>query len=298
MKTPIVFLLLLLLTSCDYLDDMARENWQKKQAKNQVNFEDVEKWKQTLAINESELRNLDKSIHDMVGRTAQAGALSWKIAQAYMKASNYEMGIRFYQRALDESISSKQDSSLSQDARNQGRVAYWESALPYFDKSLIYRDVDMTLLFEMGLAYANASKDMGWEPERRSRAVEIFQALVRYDPKDTRFPYQLALIYFDSSVSTGTWAIKEGYRDIEKALSLIDAILLAEPENVATRFAKANFFYQLGKTNQAYSEYQNIKATIEDLDRRGEIRGGLENNSSYQNVIRNIDKIQSSNLRK
>ncbi|MCG9873955.1 MAG: hypothetical protein MH321_04120 [Leptospiraceae bacterium] len=296
MKTQITLSLILLLTSCDSLEDLARENWEKKQAKNQVNFEDLEKWKQNLAINESELRNLDKAIHDMVGQTAKAGALSWKIAQAYMKASNYEMGLRFYQRSLDES--SADTNGLSKEAKNQGRVAYWESALPYFDRALIYRDVDKQLLFEMGLAYANASKDMGWEPERRSRAVDIFQALTRFDPKDSRFPYQLALIYFDSSVSTGTWAIQEGYRDVEKAMNLIDAILLAEPENVATRFAKANFLYQLGKTNQSYSEYQSIKSIIEDFDKRGEIRGGLNNNSSYQNAIRNIEKIQSSNLLK
>ncbi len=294
MERILIATLFLFLTSCDYFDKMARENWEKKQAKAQVNFEEVEKWKQNLAINESELKKLDQSIHEMVGRTAQTGALSWKIAQAYMKASNYEMGLRFYQRAADEV-----GSGTGADSTNQvkkGRIAYWESALPYFDKSIIFRRIDNQLLFEMGLAYANASRDLGWEPERRARAIELFQSLSRINPKDTRFPYQLALIYFDSSISTGTWAVQEGYRDIDRAMTLIDAILLAEPNNIPTRFAKANFLYQLGNVNFAYSEYQTIKASIEEMDRRGEIRGGLENNSSYQNVLKNLEKINANNL--
>lgn len=285
-----ILLPILLFVRCDKMDEIAKKNWEKKHDQmHNADSKDVDRWKETLAVNEAELKALDKSIREMVGRTAQSGALSWRIAQAYMKASNYEMGARYYQRALEEATESERMNSSS-----GGRIAFWDSALPYFDKSLLYRKVDKELLFEMGLAYANASKDMGWEPVRRSRAVDIFIALTRYDVKDSRFPYQLALIYFDSSISSGTWAIQEGYNDINKALNLLDEIILVEPENIPTRFAKANFLYRMGRTRDAYSEYNRIKSTIEDLDRRGKVEGGLDNNSSYKNVLRNLDKIQSS----
>ncbi|WCL49882.1 tetratricopeptide repeat protein [Leptospira sp. GIMC2001] len=277
---------------------MAKRNWDKKQNQNTVDFEDVEKWKVTLALNEAELKALDKSIRNMVNRTSQAGALSWKIAQAYMKASNYEMGLRYYQRAIDESDSASESASSFKSTgeveTNSGtRMAYWESSLPYFNKSLVYKKIDKELLFQAGLAYANASRNMGWEPERRSRAIDLFTSLSQLDPLDSRFPYQLALIYFDSSVSSGSWAIQESYNQEGLAFSLLNEILKKEPENVPVRFARANFLYRIGKTSDAYNEYRTIRSTIEAIDARGEIRGGLEKNSSYINVLKNLEQLES-----
>jgi tetratricopeptide (TPR) repeat protein len=280
---------LFFLLQCDNMDEIAKKNWEKKHDQmHSADSKDVDRWKQSLAINEAELKALDKSIREMVTRTAQSGAISWRIAQAYMKASNFEMGARYYQRALEETTGSE-----TKNSGTGGRMAFWESALPYFDKSLLYRKVDKELLFELGLAYANASKDMGWEPVRRSRAIDTFIALTRYDGKDSRFPYQLSLIYFDSSISSGTWAIQEGYNDIDKALKLLDEILLVESENVPVRFAKANFLYRLGRTKDSFEEYTRIKYLIEDLDKRGDVKGGLRKNASYQNVLRNLNQIEA-----
>ncbi|MCC5813850.1 MAG: tetratricopeptide repeat protein [Leptospira sp.] len=284
--------------SCEKLDEIARKNWEKKHDRmHSADSKEVDKWKESLAINEAELKALDKNIQNMVGRTAQTGALSWRIAQAYMKASNFEMGARYYQRAADEQAGrGNSDTNPNSNSGSGGRMAFWDSSLPYFEKSTVYRKIDKELLFEMGLAYANASRDMGWEPERRRRAVDIFINLSRLDTKDTRFPFQLALIYFDSSISSGTWAIQEGYRQIDDAFNLLNEILKVEPENVPTRFAKANFLYQLGKTREAYNEYVMIKNTIEDIDKRGELRGKLKNNRSYQNVLRNIQEIEAKGV--
>lgn len=291
-------LLITHLLGCEKMDEMAKKNWEKKHNRmHSADSKEVERWKESLAINEAELKALDKSIQNMVGRTAQTGALSWKIAQAYMKASNFEMGARYYQRAADELAG--RDASYGSDRSNRsegGRMAFWDSSLPYFEKSTVYRKIDKELLFEMGLAYANASRDMGWEPERRKRAVDIFINLSRLDNKDTRFPFQLALIYFDSSVSSGSWAIQEGYRQMDQAFVLLDEILKLEPENVPTRFAKANFLYQLGKNREAYNEYGRIKSIIEDMDKRGELRDRLRNNRSYQNVLRNLQAIESQGV--
>lgn len=287
------FLFLILLGSnCDQLDEIAKKNWEKRHRKLQsVDFRDVEKWKENLALSEAELRALDQNIQKLVRETAKAGALSWRIAQAYMRASNFEMGLRYYQKAAEE-MAGIEGGAKKQAKESGSRLAFWDSSLPYFEKSLIYRRIDKELLFEMGLAYANASKDMGWEPERRKRAIDIFIGLTRYDPHDSRFPYQLALIYFDSSVSSGSWGIQEGYNDEAKAFRLLDAILEKEPENVPTRFAKANFLYRIGESRRAYNEYLTIKSIIENLAERGELRESLRNNSSYQNVIRNIREIQ------
>jgi tetratricopeptide (TPR) repeat protein len=300
--TPFYLFFIILISflsfSCEKLDEMAKRNWEKKHDRmHSADSKEVDKWKESLAINEAELKALDKSIQNMVGRTAQTGALSWRIAQAYMKASNFEMGARYYQRAADEqSGRSGTESGNESNRSGGGRMAFWDSSLPYFEKSSVYRKINKELLFEMGLAYANASRDMGWEPERRRRAVDIFINLSRLDTKDTRFPFQLALIYFDSSISSGTWAIQEGYRQIDDAFKLLNEILKVEPENVPTRFAKANFLYQLGKTGEAYNEYIKIKNTIEDIDKRGDLRERLKNNRSYQNVLRNLQEIEAKGV--
>lgn len=282
-----------MIVSCDQVDQIARTNWEKKHQKmHNADSKDVEKWKESLAMSEAELQALDKNIREMVTRTAKAGALSWRIAQAYMKASNFEMGARYYQRALEETGRDSDGQKGSPPGNSGTRMGFWDSSLPYFDKSLLYRKVDKELLFEMGLAYANASKDMGWERERRQRAIDVFTALTRYDEKDTRFPYQLALIYFDSSVSGGDWSVGGSYHDAPKAFTLLDEILGIEPENVPVRFAKANFLYRIGKTRESYGEYTKIKSLIEDMDSRGKVQGGLKNNSSYQNVLRNLQTIE------
>ncbi len=287
------------LSSCEQLDKMAKKNWEKKYGKlKSADFQKVEKWKETLAVNEAELRALDQSIQKMVKSTAQAGALSRRIAQAYMRASNFEMGLRYYQKAAEEMAGREVANGAIQQSRGQpGKLTFWDSSLPYFEKAILFSRIDKELLFEMGLAYANSSKNMGWEPERRRRAIEIFTNLIRYDPNDSRFPYQLALIYFDSSVSGATWSLQEEYRDEEKAFRLLDEILKKERENVPARFAKANFLYRIGETERAYSEYRTIKSTIEEIARSGGLREPLEKNSSYQNVLRNLKEIESRGIR-
>jgi tetratricopeptide (TPR) repeat protein len=276
--------------SCDQLDETARKNWQKKQNRwTDADSKDVERWKKELAVSEAELVQLDKKIRELVSESAKSGSISWRIARAYMKASQFEMGLRYYQRAAEEASGTEAASGTGSGGSS---IRFFDSALPYFDRSLVFRKIDKELLFEMGLAYANASKDLGWEPERRARAIQIFQGLIRIDPKDSRFPYQLALIYFDSSVSFGTWALQAGYRDSEKAFGLLDAILGVEPDNIPVLFAKANFNYRVGNVRQALSVYQSIRAKIESMDAKGQVQGGLKNNTSYQNVLKNIQQIE------
>ena len=64
MERILIATLFLFITSCDYFDKMARENWEKKQAKAQVNFEEVEKWKQNMKNGKGVLKDPENNILD------------------------------------------------------------------------------------------------------------------------------------------------------------------------------------------------------------------------------------------
>ncbi|AOP35299.1 hypothetical protein A0128_16485 [Leptospira tipperaryensis] len=251
--------------------------------------EDLEAWKERLALNEAEIIELEKKISAMVQKTRSAGALSWKIAQGYMKIGDYDMGVKYYNRALKENNEGKKVEIVGAE------LHFFEPAIPFFEKALLLKPIDQQLLFETALAYANASKDRGWETARRQIAIDLFTHLAIQDPRDSRFPFQLALIYFDSSMPDSSWeGVSAGFHDQDKALRILDDILKKEFRNVPARFAKANFLYRLGKTDDAKEEYLKIKKTIEELNDAGLVREGLNKNDSYQNVLQNLKKISEN----
>lgn len=274
---------------CQQLKDFAISKWEKKNQVKPVKQEDIEKWSEKLGLEEAEIEELDKKIRKLVQKSNQAGALSWKIARAYMRSGSFEMGSRYYGEAI------LQDSGIPTDFE----IHKFQSAIPYFEKAINYQKLDKQLLFEAALAFGNASKDMGWEPERRNRAIFLLKQLMLFDPKDTRFPFQLALIYFDSSVKSSQWQGKTllSFTEMEDAFLLLDQVLLLEPYNVPARFARANFLYQTGKVNQAETEYIRIKGQIEDMTKQGAIRESLEKNQSYQNVLKNLERLKSQPIR-
>ncbi|TGK34375.1 hypothetical protein EHQ12_16740 [Leptospira gomenensis] len=252
-------------------------------------IEDLEAWKERLAMEEAEIAELEKKISSMAQKTRSAGALSWKIAQGYMKIGNYDLGVKYYNRALQENNEGKKVEVVGAE------LHFFEPAIPFFEKALLLKPVDQQLLFETALAYANASKDRGWESVRRQTAIDLFTHLSLQDPRDSRFPYQLALIYFDSSMADSSWeGVSAGYHDQEKALHILDDILKKEFRNVPARFAKANFLYRLGKNQDAKEEYLKIKKTIEELNDAGLVREGLEKNDSYRNVMQNLKRIEEN----
>lgn len=255
-------------------------------------MEDLEAWKERLAMEEAEIVELEKKISSMAQKTRSAGALSWKIAQGYMKIGDYDMGVKFYNQALKENNEGKKVEIVGAE------LHFFEPAIPFFEKALLLKPVDQQLLFETALAYANASKDRGWETVRRQIAIDLFTHLTIQDPRDSRFPFQLALIYFDSSMSDSSWeGVSAGFHDQDKALRILDDIIKKEYKNVPARFAKANFLYRLGRTEDSKEEYLKVKKTIEELNDAGLVRGGLEKNDSYQNVLQNLKKIEESSLK-
>ncbi|GBF50022.1 putative lipoprotein [Leptospira ryugenii] len=280
---PLLFLSLL---SCDGIKNLGKSRWEKQKSDPGADEKDLVRWSEKLALEEAEISEMDEKIRKMVQKSNQAGALAWKIARGYMRAGSFERSSQYYQEALQ--VESKQAGY---------EIHSFESALPFFEKAIQMGKLDKQLLFEAALAYANASKDMGWEPGRRKRAIELFQSLTRLDPKDSRFPFQLALIYFDSSLRSEAWEGKgnPGYGNLEEAFELLDSILKVEPYNIPARFAKANFLYQIGMMSGAQAEYSKIKSDLEYLKQQGQIREPLEKNQSYQNVLKNLSTIQSQN---
>ncbi len=285
----LISFLLIPLWSCDKLTEWGKKNARSKLLAPDPDTKDIEKWKEMFQMEEAEVRELESKIRKMVQKSSQAGGLSWKIARAYMKVANYELGSRYYTQALKENNDEKVEVIGAE-------VHFFESAIPYFEKANLYRKADEDLLFETGLAYANASRDRGWDRERRQIALSIFKNLTRLNLEDTRYPYQIALIYFDSSMNDGKieGIDPEGYNDQNRALRILDDILKKEPRSVPVKFAKANFLYRLGRAKESESEYASIKNLLEDLKKKGIITEDLNQNQSYKNVLKNLEKIQNS----
>ncbi|ABZ93198.1 Hypothetical protein LBF_0666 [Leptospira biflexa serovar Patoc strain 'Patoc 1 (Ames)'] len=289
LKMGMLLSLVSFFTHCEYLKSLTESRYRKRIGGEPASEKDIVNWKEKLALEEAEIEEMEKRIRKLVQKSNQSAALSWKIARAYMRAGSADVGVRYYEEAISESIPNAKQGGFE--------IHSYESALPYFEKAIQSGKLDKQLLYETAVAYANASKDMGWEVTRRSRAISLFKQLVKLDKEDTRFPFQMALIYFDSSLKDEVWngKLSSGYEEVEIAFSLLDQILRKEPYNVPTRFAKANFLYQVGKTSLAYDEYSRIKSILEEMKEKGNIREPLEENTSYKNVLKNLNLLGAQN---
>lgn len=228
-KRILLLLFLFVFVSCERSKNFGFQN----RGDRPPTVEDLEAWKERLAMEEAEIVELEKKISSMAQKTRSAGALSWKIAQGYMKIGDYDMGVKFYNQALKENNEGKKVEIVGAE------LHFFEPAIPFFEKALLLKPVDQQLLFETALAYANASKDRGWETVRRQIAIDLFTHLAIQDPRDSRFPFQLALIYFDSSMSDSSWeGVSAGFHDQDKALRILDDIIKKEYKNVPARLPK------------------------------------------------------------
>ncbi|MDX1960351.1 MAG: hypothetical protein SFU98_17405 [Leptospiraceae bacterium] len=292
----LINIIALSLVSCEKLQELGKDNIRKKLSSPNVSEKELEKWKDKLGLQEAEIQKLDEEIRKLARKTKEAGALSWRIARAYMKVGSFEKSTEEYSRAVAERIENTTDTMENPTPE----IHKFETAIAFFEKALKWKEMDDDLLFETALSYANASRDRGWDKEKRTIAVKLFSGLTRKNSSDLRYPYQLALIYFDSSENDGLIDGIEaaGYNDTEKAMRILKFILekntqdLREEENIPVRFTYANFLYRLGKEAEAETEYQKIKSQLEDFHKTGKITENLAKNTSYQNVMRNLKKIQ------
>ena len=144
----ILLLFIFLFSSCEKLQEMGQENFKKKVTPKTPSEVELEKWKQNLALEEAEIKELEEKIRKMVKKTKSAGVLSWKIAKAYMQVGNYELSSRYYAQAIKENMENKVDVVGSE-------VHFFEGAIPFFEKALVYRELTDDLLFEAEIGRAH-----------------------------------------------------------------------------------------------------------------------------------------------
>ena len=141
------YLLLLLLftfSSCEKLQEMGQENFKKNVTPKTPSEAELEKWKQKLALEEAEIKELDEKIRKMVRKTKEAGVLSWKIAQGYMRVGNYELSSRYYTQAIQQNMDNKVDVVGSE-------VHFFEGAIPFLKKHYSIESLLMICFSKLGL---------------------------------------------------------------------------------------------------------------------------------------------------
>lgn len=262
------------LIGCEGVTDSIR-NWGERSRRNraeELREEELRKWERDLNLSRARVLELHRSVHDLVQESGKQGMLSWKIARAYMKDQRFEMAGTYYRGAIEGRLP---------DPAEAGPL--FESALPFFREALRRRRINEELLFEAGLCYANASRAMGWEESRWRTAELLFDQMRAIKPDDSRAAYQLALLYGKTP--------RDDLRQRDRAIALLEAIILREEKNLPAHFARAHMLVEKGDLAAALQAYDILRERIETLHGQGVIGGNLRNNPQYQRVQVNIEKL-------
>jgi tetratricopeptide (TPR) repeat protein len=212
-------------------------------------------------------------MHDLVQESNLQGMLAWKIAKAYTREKRYDMAAEYYEAAFE----GRMPVGETVDPLST------ENSLPFYRNALKRHIPDVELLFDAGLAYANASRELGWEESRWRTAVLIFERMLEMKPDDLRSPYQLALLY--------AFTTKSDLKNTERALGYLERILKSEENNIPARFAMAHIHVMEGHYEKGRSEYVTIKDVIENMFNAGLISGSYQRNPQYQKAVQNIEKL-------
>ncbi len=267
------------ITGCGEAGDSLR-NWGQRERWNrakEINQDDLAQWQKDLEISEDKVRELYKNIQLLTQESAHQGNVSWKIAKAYAEQGRFELAEEHYKRAVED----RQGGFTERPAESD---PMWEKSLPFYKNALKKHTVSKDLLYDAGLAYANASRASGWSGDRWDTAVYLLGTVMRMDPDDVRPYYPLALLYGKTT--------DESRRDTAEALKLLDTLILRQNQDVAARFAKANILAETGDFDRALSEYRNIKQIIEDMHNTGVLKGSIDRNIKYQKASENIIRLE------
>lgn len=269
---PVILAASLFLSGCDAIGDGLR-NWgsrHRQKRAQEISAAELEMWKRDLALSEEKALAMHENMQELVSEKKLQGQLSWKIAKALMAEGRFEAASDYYKAAVEETMPSKESTLL-------------EEALPHFQRALKYHVIDPELLFDAGVCYGNASRMLGWEEDRFKTAVFLLTRGMKLKPEDGRFLYQLALLYGKA---------ENRYRDPERALTLLDALLKREDANIPARFARANILAENGDFQGAFDENLMITEKVKQLFAENRVRGDYRQNSQYQNAQRNMEKLQ------
>lgn len=260
---------------CEQINDTVR-NWGERSRRNrakELREEELKKWERDLNLSRARTLELHKTVHEIVQESNRQGMLAWKIARAYMADQRFEMAAQYYQGAAGGDLPDPRAES-----------ALFESALPFYREALRRRKLNEELLFETGLCYANASRALGWEPERWRTAVFMFEQMRAVKPEDSRADYQLALLYGKTT--------NENLRNRERAIELLTDLIRREEHNLPAHFARAHIMTEKGDLAGALQAYNQLREQMEVLHEKGVIGGNLKNNPQYRRLSVNIEKLE------
>lgn len=272
---------LFLVSSCDIGDGL--RNWgsrHREKRTQQISATELEMWKRDLALSEEKALEMHENMQALVSERKLQGQLSWKIGKALMAESRFEAAADYYKAAVNGELP-EGESHSGQVAKAESAI--FEEALPHFKRALKLHVIDPELLFDAGLCYANASRTMGWEEDRFRTALFLLERGLTLKPSDGRFLYQLALLYGKT---------ENRYRDTDRALELLDALLKREDANIPARFARANILAETGDLQGAFDENLRITEKVKQLFESNKVRGDYRQNSQFRSAEHNMEQLQ------
>ncbi|MFN3603139.1 MAG: tetratricopeptide repeat protein [Leptonema sp. (in: bacteria)] len=263
-----VFFLLLFLNCSDLQHSL--QNWgerYRKERQVKIDEEDIKKWMHELKISEKESKELFTLIEKYAIEKKFQGELSWKIAKALTKQNSLEIAQDFFLNSFENKLEEPTNKKI------------YESALVYYEKALKYYTPVPDLLFDAAICYGNASSALGWEEERFRTAVFLLERGRRIKPNDIRFPYTLAILLGKTT---------NQFKDIEKALELLDSVIKQDKYNIPSYFAKAHILVENGDFKESFSVYEEITRIIEEMYKMNLLKGDYTKNRKYLKAQENM----------
>lgn len=263
------------LPSCERLGDSIRSLGERnRQPIEKPDPAEIERLERDLRLSRERALDLQARINELAGEQRLQGRLAWQLARAHMQRARYDL-------AAQQMIAAAQGAP-AEGATDPG--ISFEQALPLFREALRQHSVDPELLFEAGLAFANASRAMGWEKNRFDTAVFLFERMAALKEEDSRPRYQLALLLGKTN--------DPSRRDASRAIALLRDVVLREDANIPARFALAHLLVEAGELDAARNEYHAILEQLSELKRRGAIGGDLEDVPNYRQAKENLEALE------
>lgn len=270
MKNYFIFIVITLFFYCGEIKYKI-QNWSERDRKERqikISEEEIEKWKRELQISEGESKELYTLIEKYANEKKIQGELSWKIANAMVKKRSFEIAQEYYLQAFEKTLENKEDS-----------FKIYESALPYYQKALKNYPPLPDLLYDAALCYGNASYALGWEEERFKTAVFLLERGMSLKPNETRFHYYLAILLGKTT---------NQFRNVEKAIELLDYVIQKDRYNISSYFTKANILVENGEFQQGFSVYEEITKVIEEMYKKNQLKGEYKKNRQYLKALENM----------
>ncbi|MBX7056787.1 MAG: hypothetical protein K1X75_01885 [Leptospirales bacterium] len=264
----------LLLPSCQKLSDSIRSLGEKnRQPVEKPDQAEMERLERDFRLSRERALDLQDKIHQLANEERLQGRLAWQLARAHMQRARYDMAAAYMMQAAG--------GVHEGDVQDPG--VSFEKALPYFREALRKHSIDPDLLLEAGLAFANASRAMGWEPNRFDTAVFLLERMAALRPEDSRPRYQLALLFGKTGDASR--------RDVARAIELLRGITAVEEAHIPAHFALGHLYVESGDLASARLEYQAVLEQLESLRRRGAISGDLDAVPNYRQAKQNLEAL-------